>query len=184
MSPGTKAARRIGHFQSPLLLAAVPLIVALLAVAPLAVATGAAESGDSVADRLLACRDVPDSSERLECFDKLAEDVSERPSSRNVTTEDEAVAEALPPLADDVGKSRSEDEPPEEYSGRVTSCEKSEASGRWYFTFDNGQVWRQSNKGRLPFRECDFAVTLKRDVFGYKLELPSENRTVRVSRIQ
>jgi hypothetical protein len=60
----------------------------------------------------------------------------------------------------------------------------SEATGRWIFTFDNGQVWRQSNTGRLPFRDCDFVVTLRRDVFGYKLEIPSANRSVRVTRIQ
>lgn len=160
-----------------------PLAIALLLVIALdAGAAGAAE--DTFAAGLLACKDIPDAARRLQCFDRLAAGVGEGNSAGMTSAEDEAGAKALPALGAEVGKPRSEDEPAEEYAGRVTSCEKSDVSGRWFFTFDNGQVWRQSNKGRLPFRECEFSVTLKRDLFGYKLEIPSENRTVRVTRVK
>jgi hypothetical protein len=162
-------------------------VVALLFAAPLAGAVedaGAGAAGDSVVTGVLGCGSIADSAERLACFDALAEAVSERTTQNSESGGDEAGERAPPPLGDDVGRARTDDEPAEEYGGRVTSCEMSEATGRWIFTFDNGQVWRQSNTGRLPFRDCDFVVTLRRDVFGYKLEIPSANRSVRVTRIQ
>ncbi len=133
-------------------------------------------AGDALTAGLEACAAVTDAAERLNCFDVLAERIAERDPA--------ASGQALPPLVDEVGKPATNDEAPdEEYAGRIASCEKSDASGRWYFTFDNGQIWRQTNAGRLPFRECDFDVTLKRDVFGYKLEIPSADRSVRVTRV-
>jgi hypothetical protein len=167
----------------------VPLlpVAALLFAAPTAGAVGDAgggAAGESVVAGVLDCRSIADSAERLECFDTLAEAVSARSTENIGSAGDEAGGQALPPLGDDVGRARADDEPAEEYTGRVTGCELSEASGRWIFTFDNGQVWRQSNTGRLPFRDCDFVVTLRRDVFGYKLEIPSANRSVRVTRIR
>jgi hypothetical protein len=162
-------------------------VAALLFAAPLAGAlddTGAGAAGDSVVADVLQCKSIAESADRLLCFDTLAEAVSERDTANSGSAGDEAGEQVLPPLRDDVGKAGTGDEPAEEYSGRVTSCEISEASGRWIFTFDNGQIWRQSNIQRLPFRECDFAVTLRRDVFGYKLEIPSANRSVRVARLR
>lgn len=150
-----------------------------LLVAPI---TDMPAAEDTLADRLATCSEVTGDAERLACFDSLAKGMQSTP----IVKADGADKEhALPPLADDVGKPKNEEEvPPEEYAGRVESCAQSDASGRWYFTFDNGQVWRQSNSGRLPFRECDFAVRLRRDMFGYKLEIPSEDRSIRVTRVR
>jgi hypothetical protein len=161
-------------------------VVALFAAPPAGALgdAGAGAAGESVVAGVLDCKRIADSAERLACFDALAQAISERNTENSGSGGDVAAAQALPPLGDDVGKARTDDEPALEYTGRVTSCEMSEASGRWIFTFDNGQIWRQSNTGRLPFRDCDFVVTLRRDVFGYKLEIPSEDRSIRVSRIR
>ena len=92
------------------------------------------------------------------------------------------------PLTQDVGeeqldrKSRPKSEPTI-VQGRVTGCQK-DASNRWYFVFDNGQVWKQRSDDRLSFRECDFWVTITKDFFGYKMQIDGEKKRIRIGRIR
>ncbi len=143
-----------------------------------------AAAEDTIAAELAACNGVSDPTQRLACFDALAENIGQRQTAEIAVKDGDSAGQALPPLPDSAGQTKDADTPAEEYSGRIESCEKSDVSGRRYFIFDNGQVWRQSNTGRLPFRDCDFVVTLKRDMFGYKLEIPSVDRSVRVARVR
>ena len=44
----------------------------------------------------------------------------------------------------------------------------------------NGEVWQQSNYSRNIVRDCDTAVTIEKDLFGYKMRVESENRSIRI----
>ena len=66
---------------------------------------------------------------------------------------------------------------------RVTRCEK-DARKKYYFVFDNGQVWKQVSDKRLRYRECEFDVTITRDFFGYKMQVDGEKGRIRIDRIQ
>jgi len=114
------------------------------------------------------------------------------------TTKSSAAAEKEPtgtaprsepvPLTQDVGEeqldgyNRSESEPTI-IQGRVTECKK-DASNKWYFVFDNGQVWKQRSNARLSNRECDFPVTITKDAFGYKMQIDGEGKKIRIGRIR
>ncbi len=80
------------------------------------------------------------------------------------------------------GKSRPEREP-ESFRGKVVEC-KQDASKKWYFYFDNGQVWKQRANARLSRRDCDFEVTIAKDSFGYKMQIVGESKKIRVGRIR
>ena len=100
-----------------------------------------------------------------------------------------ATAETLPeviPLSDEIGKSgvRKDDDAPQKHSARVTKCVENKQSGQYYFYFDNGQVWKQSNYRKLLWRKCEFDVTIAKAIFGYDMYIPEKDRTVRVSRLR
>jgi len=90
----------------------------------------------------------------------------------------------VPSLPDDLGGTsfgkKSESGEPE-HKGFVTSCKKG-ADSRYYFFFESGQVWRQSNIGRHRFKDCNFVVTIRRDAFGYKMQIDGETSKIRVAR--
>jgi hypothetical protein len=65
----------------------------------------------------------------------------------------------------------------------VTGC-RQDASDRYYFYFDNGQVWKQKDSRRLHYRQCEFDVTISRDFFGYKMQLDGDDKTTRIDRIR
>jgi hypothetical protein len=67
--------------------------------------------------------------------------------------------------------------------GHVSSCRK-EKRGKYRFYFDNGQIWQQKDNRTVPWRECDFDVTIEKDFFGYKMLPEGEKRSIRISRIK
>lgn len=146
---------------------------------------GAAQSVDPV-EELKACARVTDQNARFACFDKLGERVlREEPTNIEPTREEIAQPEAVTgtainaqPLPDDLGYTKEI-----EFSGLITSCKQS-SSGTWYFTFDNGQVWKEANQRERRFKECNFDVTIKKDVFGYKMRIHELETSVRVRRHQ
>jgi hypothetical protein len=73
------------------------------------------------------------------------------------------------------------DHPDNAVHARVTVCQQDKAK-IWYFKFENGQVWKQVDRNRLNFQGCDFAVTILKDGFGYKMQIDGSDRQVRISR--
>jgi len=65
--------------------------------------------------------------------------------------------------------------------GKVTSCKKA-VDGKWFFTFENGQIWKQVGSSRRYYRNCDFLVKIKKDGIGYKLQVDGDKRIVRIKR--
>ena len=145
--------------------------------------SGIAQSVDPV-EELKACAKMTDRNARFACFDNLGERVlREASADKKPTREKMAQPEAVTatatnaqPLPDDLGKSTSI-----KYSGLITSCKKG-YYGDWYFIFDNGQVWKEVNKRNRRFKECNFNVTITRDVFGYKMQIHGVEKSLRVRR--
>lgn len=67
--------------------------------------------------------------------------------------------------------------------GRVVSC-KEDATGKYLFYFDNGQIWRQKDNTNVRWRECAFDVTISKDVFGYRMVPDNEKKRVRIARVK
>ena len=88
-------------------------------------------------------------------------------------------------LSDDIGRESvsNVDRDALAVRGRLARCVRA-SSGKLVFYFDNGQVWRQKSSGRVPWRECDFDVTIGKDVFGYTMIRDGEKRKVRVERVK
>ena len=179
---------------------------ALIAIILSLVFIGASESNaqDSLNTALTDCAGIADDAARLACFDGLATVMVDDPpgvsaadegnidAAGSVATATAAsavvVAEATSvPLTDEVGKERLEpkddDEQPR-FTANVINCQKSAQSGQHYFTFENGQVWKQSNYRSLNIRDCDFGVEISKGGLGYNMYIPSKDRSVRVARVK
>ncbi len=182
------------------LLCSVPIVTAgcLLGVA--------ATAETSVEENLKQCRVLEDQAVRLACYDEVAsrKPEAERPAPAVVKTDTaaeqtseetdsvtDAVAEVAdaPPANDDrlatlgqeqVGVKKSEEL---ELQARVVRCEK-DGFRRYFFYFENGQVWKQKSDRRLSYKECDFNITITKDVFGYKMLPEGETRRIRIARIK
>lgn len=138
---------------------------------------------DVIPDELRLCSTIDDSSARLACYDAYSgrqAPAQTLPSASSEPTADQAL--------DDLGSEtlrRDADEKEEELAVRatVTGCKK-DAREKYMFFFDNGQVWRQSNDKRVYFRDCEFAVTITKDVFGYKMQRDGDKGRIRISRVK
>ena len=57
--------------------------------------------------------------------------------------------------------------------------------GDTVFELENGQVWKQSESGRLSWRAINPEITIKRGMFGgYRLSVEGVNKSVRVVRLK
>jgi hypothetical protein len=65
--------------------------------------------------------------------------------------------------------------------GHVKSCQEA-SDRRWFFILDDGEVWKQSGGRTRRFKDCDFDVIIRKDVFGYKMEIAGDDQKVRVKR--
>ena len=157
------------------------------------------------------CRSIEDNSERLACYDRLSAPPvpppppapqaapqaapQEAPAPQQVPDQAAATPSAAKPAAppaaavildDSIGKERvtaSEDKEKVLVAGHVSSC-REDRSGKYRFYFDNGQIWLQKDNKRVPWKECDFDVTIEKDFFGYKMLEAGDGKAIRISRIK
>ena len=161
------------------------VFIALLGLGLLA--GGPAWSAEPIAE-IKACAEVTDADARLACFDELAARVQREEPAVDPTP---AVAAEKPEeasLPEHLGGTEFEEQSDNfetHHQGTITECQKGRDE-RWYFIFSNGQVWKQSNKERRRFKDCNFQATISRDGFGYKMEMDMQGKqqTVRVSRVR
>ncbi len=108
--------------------------------------TNAQEPGD-----LEKCAQLEDAQARLECYDTVSQ---RRPAAEPPAAgpEPEVSREPEQPeqLSDAVGEEQLTSKEVKEgpVQGRLTECRKG-PTGKWYFYFDNGQVWEQRDNDRL-----------------------------------
>lgn len=157
-------------------------------------------------DALQACRAIENNAERLACYDAAysaatpqpVEPPAEAPAA--VAPQAEAPSTVMPPrtetesqaadappvpLDDDVGRESIDSGVDKDLviQGHVVRCEVNRR-GRYHFFFDNGQVWRQQDNTRIPWKECEFDVEIRKDFFGYKMQPVGMDRKVRISRMK
>ncbi len=166
----------------------------------------AATAETSIEEKLQQCRALEDQAVRLACYDELASrkpeaepatlTVVETDTAAEQTSEEtESVTDAMAEVADappanderlatlgqeQVGVKKSEEL---ELQARVVRCQK-DGFRRYFFYFENGQVWKQKSDRRLSYKECDFNITITKDVFGYKMLPEGETRRIRISRVK
>ena len=96
-------------------------------------------------------------------------------------------ATASPALSSEIGGKQFENKDPEVIEpgrGRVVSCQL-DVNDKYYFSFDNGQVWRQTDSKRYRLKdECQFVVTITKDFFGYKMQIDGEKAKIRIKRVR
>jgi len=89
------------------------------------------------------------------------------------------------PLDDEIGKEAlGRDEEKElVVHGTVVRCVE-DATSKYLFYFDNGQIWKQKDNTKIRWKECAFDVTITKDFFGYKMIPVGETRKVRIGRVK
>lgn len=156
------------------------------------------DADDQVADDLARCSSIDDASARLACYDGLSGRSELARDSSGATAESSPAPVAAPvPKAvqtsqkalDDLGSEtlpRKKGEDLKELSVRatVTRCQKDASKKKYFFYFDNGQVWKQLSDKRVFFKDCNFEVTITKDFFGYKMQKDGEKARLRISRIK
>jgi len=161
-----------------------------LVLALLIVGTGA--HADDLSAQLEECSAIDNDAARVACYDGLVTDQApEVPDVPAAAQDPEAEVATVPAAPASLGaermpqKDRASEvrEEPSEYLATVTRCDES-ADGRYIFFFDNEQVWKQSNADGVYFRDCSFDVTIRKDFFGYKMQLVGEKRRIRIKRLR
>lgn len=176
----------------------------------LCVAAPASAATDTLHQGLDACAGLSDDALRLDCFDALARlstrdepQAPEPPAAAAGTRtypmegaqsppepaapKPEPPAAAEPPHRADPAlfgfENRSTenlDEIRSPYAGRFDGW-----SGRTVFTLENGQVWRQTENGKLSWSADRPMITISKGVFGsFRLSVDGVNKSVRVERVQ
>ena len=148
------------------------------------------------ADELSRCNSIDDGAARLACYDESSgrqappraepESSPEPPAERPIAA---VPAEEEPsPLTDEIGAERlgkesggAEDDV--RVRATVTACRK-DSLGKYFFYFENGQVWKQKDDARLRYKECNFSVMISKDFFGYKMQVDGEKRRIRIGRVK
>jgi len=150
-------------------------------------------------DQLKACARTADREARIACYEALgrqvldaeakaetAEPAAEPEPPAPATTVATAAVAGTPALKEDLGgeQFRKEPDPADGVNrGLITSCKKG-PSDRWYFYFDNGQVWKQTNSGRLHLSDCERVATISKDWFGYRMEIEGHKGKIRIARVR
>jgi hypothetical protein len=151
-------------------------------------------------EKVLACADVVEASERHACFDAL---IPELKRARGALIGSTAPVEAKPPLqAAEFGESRAPASPltapilldnqtgaipPSRPPERVTLGLKSisaDADGKLQFTMENGQVWKQVDTTRLRnLGAGPWNAEIRKAAFGSYLPTVDRSAAVRVERV-
>ena len=161
-----------------------PTIATLLLFA----GSGLAAASTDLVEDLRSCARITDNAARIACYEELGkralgENTTTVPEvarvEPNVTEAPAVEVAAAAPVSEQMPEDLGTDER-KTFRGHVDSCGQL-SDDRWYFVFDNGQVWNQSSSGNYRFKECDFDVTITKDFFGYKMKI-DDGKTVRVKR--
>lgn len=116
----------------------------------------------ALAERISECGKLTDSASRLDCYDRLNESLQ----------------------VDNEASSGNKSFRPPDLELMLTESKK-DALGRWVFYFDNGQIWRQTEKGKIIMPDGDAVpATLSPGILNsYNLRLGDSNRNIKVKRI-
>jgi len=147
---------------------------------------------DRMPEELRACRSIDDAGARAACYDTIVDrhwpDTVVMRQTDAHSTDSVATDSTYVELNDEIGReSLDVDEETvrggEIFTGTVIDC-RQDALQDYYFFFDNGQVWKQKSDSRVKYEDCNFEVTISKDLFGYKMQQVGERRRIRISRVK
>lgn len=152
------------------------------------------QAKESVEDGLQRCALIQNSSSRLVCYDALSgrgntltSKVNEKPALPLQEVDVKPSLQANKPIPEPKPKPKPKPiaEPePETQVLRLTKCVRSGGNDKYTFYLDDGQVWRQVSHKRMSFEDCDLAVSIDKDFFGYKMQVEGVKKKFRVSRVR
>lgn len=165
----------------------------MLGLLVLPVAAAAADLQQEIDD----CAAIADDGARLVCFDAIAS-MRRKSDAPDGNQQAGSQAEAASPAAEStvadadtpprsppiIAPAPARDKEKEVFVVRLTRCTETSVSGRQVYYLDNGEVWRQSNINRNNVKNCDTPVTIRKDLFGFKMHVPSEDRSIRISPVR
>ena len=166
------------------------------AVALLLTTPGHAQDKSDTAEGIEQCRTISDTSARLACYDGIgrseAAPPAPAPEARQDATPDPGPLDqpsqvasentAYGELTDNVGLPKSADEY-KPIPVTVVRCARSN-NRKWYFYFDNGQVWQYLGTRALRYRGCNTPGLLVEDGMGFALKMDGDTAKHRVKRIK
>lgn len=162
-----------------------------LRLGALAIMLNASADAQDAAD-LGSCANLEDPQARLACYDAASQGLQEaKPASppaeaapARETPESPAAADsAQPSVAVSEEQPGPEDGKDQPLRLQLTDCQKG-PTGKWYFYFDDGQVWKQKDNDRFSTKNCNGEVAISKDFFGYKIEFQTTENKIRAARVK
>jgi len=134
---------------------------------------------ESAQDGLQRCGLIGDTAVRIACYDQLGG--RKNPVAAKVIT-----SPTLPP--DELGEEsltgrKSKRAAPAPVVVKITKCIKRGGNQKYHFYLEGGQVWKQISDKRLNFKDCNFSASIRKDFFGYQMQLQDSKKKLRVKRI-
>ncbi|TVS17688.1 MAG: hypothetical protein EA417_06145 [Gammaproteobacteria bacterium] len=132
-----------------------------------------ARSTEELRSDLRECLEIPSALRRLDCFDRLAREVTLEPTDAGNAS---SSTPARPP-------SRNVPEPQQNQpiSSSIVQLEQ-RPRGEWVFHLANGQIWTEVEAGRGRY-EVDSDVRITRTLFGSYMLRAESSRSTRVRRV-
>lgn len=160
----------------------------LLFIATLILFSNFSFASEPLKSQILECSSIKEYVKRLNCFDLLSESllVTEEtettskkvPIANNQKPIEQTKSEKIP--TDIGGSAFTENGKSKGYQGNVVSCKASQ-NKKWFYFFENGQIWKQVDNRQIRHKECKFPATIRKDSFGYMM-LFGNDQKVRISR--
>ncbi|WP_160153275.1 hypothetical protein [Microbulbifer sp. ALW1] len=122
---------------------------------------------ESLKEQLQQCSQFSDNDKRLACYDKISGSLRQHAEQQFGQEQQQVIEEA-----------------PEAITAKIVSAEEG-VHGKFTFTLDNGQVWRQVGSSTRNFWKGGEQVTIQRGALGsYLMRKETGGRSLRVKRIQ
>jgi len=146
---------------------------------------------DNLASGLKRCSDMGSDLARLACFDKLSTNIPAGTKAAANTQTKKSAAASTPFAQALAGGQKAfglEHQlaltTPEQITSSIVG-KFNGWSGKTKFTLANGQIWQQTNPGKMVFKATAPAVTISKGVFGsYRMAVAGLNKRVSVQRIK
>ena len=133
---------------------------------------------DDLMEELNRCRSISNNDARLICYDGIAK------APLNAAPQETKVAGLVEykVLTDDVGFAETEGDSIA-FVAMISDCVLA-PHYKFYFYFDNGQVWRYLGNKKLRYRECNLAAEITEDRLGFSMRIDGETRSLRIERVK
>lgn len=142
------------------------------------------QSESELVDKIRNCAAIDGRKERYSCYDLIAENLdSSLTSAKNNNTSNEIPTASTKTLPSTLGgrKFDKANQKSPVSIGTVVSCKRT-SDNRWFFIFESGQVWKQTDRKKRFFKDCNFNVTVQYDGLGYVMRIESKKSRIRIKR--